>query len=153
MATVSSLLIKRCSLSPPLKSGSDHVIWFGQWPQTNVTQAETRQILVHGACLLLLFLGTLQLPLGEQAWAILLHDEKNRPSTPSVLTAYRVSADCKHMCEQPSPTGDCLAEPSPNWFLLKAWEVGAPFKCSFLFKDKLTVSPCLDVQPLIPNSI
>lgn len=67
---------------------------------------------MHGACFLLLLLETLQLPLGAQAWAVLLHDEKKRPGPPATLTAHQVSADRKHRRE-PAATNRRTASLSP----------------------------------------
>lgn len=59
-------------------------MWFdlAGGPITDVTQAETWQVLVHGACPLLLPLGNLQPLPGEWAWASVPHNERKGPSYP-----------------------------------------------------------------------
>lgn len=76
---------------------------------------------VRGASPLLLLLGALQLPGGEQAWVLLLHSEEKRPVPLPPWLPIKSLLLANTCVSQPGPTGHCLAEPGPNRrFPLKA---------------------------------
>lgn len=131
-------------------------VWFDLASSpTNVTQTETWKVLVHGACPLLLPLGTLQLPPGEQAWTILLHDKRKGPSYPVTLSDSPSIFSWLQIYEwvQLIPTEELPSWTQPKFLIptqgMRSWCI---LYVNFSSRTNLTHS-CLNVYPLTPYSI